>query len=207
MTTAEKFWDKAAEKYAKSPVKNMAAYNETMEHTKNHLTENDNVLEVGCGTGTTALILAASVKHLTGSDISSRMIAIARNKVKDQKVENVSFIQAILSDSTLEKNSYDVVLAYNFLHLLEDPQEAIRKVRDLLKPEGLFISKTVCLAEHSRLWGPLLYVMRKVGYAPYVKCLRIPELEAFFTSANFKIIETGVYPPSPPGRFIVAKKI
>lgn len=37
MSNAEKFWDKVAKKYAKTPIKNIQAYNETMEHTKNHL--------------------------------------------------------------------------------------------------------------------------------------------------------------------------
>lgn len=207
MSNAEKFWDKVAKKYAKTPIKNIQAYNETMEHTKTHLSEGDNVLEVGCGTGSTALLLADNVKQITASDISSNMIDIARNKAKDQQVENVNFIQSTLFDDTLEKRSFDVILAFNFLHLLEDTPEAIRRINELLKPEGLFISKTVCLAEQSKLLRVLIYIMEKLGFAPYVKFLRILELEEFITNENFQIIETGVYPPSPPSRFIVARKM
>ena len=58
MRNAEKFWDKLAKKYAKRPIKNIQAYNETMEHTKSHLSAEDKVLEVGCGTGSSALLLA-----------------------------------------------------------------------------------------------------------------------------------------------------
>lgn len=207
MSNAEKFWDKVAKKYAKTPIKNIQAYNETMEHTKNHLSEGDDVLEVGCGTGSTALLLADNVKQITASDISSNMIDIARNKAKDQQVENVNFIQSTLFDDTLEKRSFDVILAFNFLHLLEDTPEAIRRINELLKPEGQFISKTICLAEQSKLLRVLIYIMEKLGFAPYVKFLRILELEEFITNENFQIIETGVYPPSPPSRFIVARKM
>ncbi len=140
MRNTEKFWDKLAKKYAKMPIKNLQAYNETMEHTKIHLSEGDDDLEVGCGTGSTALLLADSVKQVTAIDISSNMIDIARNKAKDQQVDNVNFIQSTLFDDTLEKRSFGVILAFNFLHLLEDTPEAIRRINELLKPEGLFIA-------------------------------------------------------------------
>jgi ubiquinone/menaquinone biosynthesis C-methylase UbiE len=54
--------------------------NKTLDCTRKHLSASDNVLEVGCGTGTTALLLAPSVKQITASDISSRTIEIAREK-------------------------------------------------------------------------------------------------------------------------------
>jgi len=204
MQNAEKFWDKIAKKYAKSPIKNIQAYNETMEHTKLHLSKGDNVLEVGCGTGSTALLLADSVKQITAIDISSNMIDIARNKAKDQQVENVKFIHSTLFDNTLEKGSFDVIMAFNFFHLLEDMPGAIRRINELLKPEGRFISKTPCLAEQSKLLRVFVYILEKLGIAPYVKFLKILELEEFITNEKFQIIETGVYPPSPPSRFIVS---
>jgi len=207
MRNAEKLWNKVAKKYAKRPIKNISAYNETMERTKDHLAEGDNVLEVGCGTGSTALLLAGSVKQITATDISSNMIDIGSNKAKDQQVENVDFIQSTLFDDTLDKGSFDVILAFNFLYLLEDTSSAIRRMNEFLKPGGLFISKTMCVAEHSRLFRVLLYTMEKLGIAPYVKFFKIRELEEFITNENFQIIETGMYRETPLRRFIVAKKM
>jgi 2-polyprenyl-3-methyl-5-hydroxy-6-metoxy-1,4-benzoquinol methylase len=161
---------------------------------------------VGCGTGTTALLLAPSVKQIIASDISSRMIEIAKGKASTQKVENVRFDQATLFDEELGKGCFDVVLGFNLLHLLEDIPGAVHRVSELLKPSGLFISKTACLAEQSRLWGVVVAAMRLLGFAPYVKCLKIAELEGIITSAGFDIIEIGVFPPSPPSRYIVARK-
>jgi 2-polyprenyl-3-methyl-5-hydroxy-6-metoxy-1,4-benzoquinol methylase len=200
------FWDKRADRYSKSPVKDQESYERTLDCTRKHLSASDEVLEIGCGTGTTALLLAPSVKQITASDISSRMIEIATEKAAARGVENVRFAHATLSDEALEKGSFDVVMAFNFLHLLEDIPGAVGRLNALLRPDGLFISKTVCLAEQSRLWSALVAFMKPLGFAPYVRCLKVAELEDIITGAGFEILETGSYPPSPPSRFVVARK-
>jgi 2-polyprenyl-3-methyl-5-hydroxy-6-metoxy-1,4-benzoquinol methylase len=134
------------------------------------------------------------------------MIEIAQEKAATASVENVRFDQATLTDENLEERSFDVVMGFNFLHLLEDIPGAARRVNDLLKSGGLFISKTVCLAEQSRLWRVVVTVMRFLGLAPHVQCLKVTELEAIITGAGFVIIETGFYPRSPPSLYIVARK-
>jgi len=206
MADSARFWDKRADRYAKSPVKDTESYEETLERTRNHLSDSDEVLEIGCGTGSTALLLAPSVKRILGTDISSRMIEIASDKALAQGVGNVDFERASLFDERLDEGPFDVVMGFNILHLLEDLPGAIRRIQELLKPGGRFISKTVCLAEQTRLWGVLLSVMRPLGFAPYVHCLTVVELEDTLARAGFEILETGFYPPSPPSRFIVARK-
>jgi ubiquinone/menaquinone biosynthesis C-methylase UbiE len=206
MRDSAEFWDKFADRYSKKPVKDMENYNKTLDCTRKHLSATDNVLEVGCGTGTTALLLAPSVKQIAATDISSRMIEIAREKAVTQGVENVRFDRATLFDEDLEKGSFDVVMAFNFLHLLEDIPGAVHRVHELLKPGGLFISKTVCLAEQIRLLRLFLAVMKALGLGPYVKRLKVAEIEDIIASTDFEIVETGLYPPSPPRPFIVARK-
>lgn len=204
MRSSEDFWDSNAKKYAKSPIKNMAAYEKTLERVRTYLSEGDTVLEVGCGTGSTALLLAGNVKQITGVDISSNMVGIASGKARDQRVENVSFVHGTAFDDTLQKGSFDVVMAFSFLHLQEDMPGTIRRIRELLKPGGLFISKTVCLREKTRLLGVLIYLMQKVGYAPFVESLSYGAIDEAIAAEGFEIIETGIYPP--PARFVVAKK-
>ena len=206
MADSAEFWDKAADKYSKKPVKDMENYRKTLDCTRRYLSASDEVLEVGCGTGTTALLLAPSVKQLTATDISSRMIEIAKEEAVTREVENVRFDRATLFDEKLEKGSFDVVMGFNFLHLLEDIPGAVRRIDELLKPGGLFISKTVCLGEQSRLWSALLAVMKALGFAPHVTCLKVAELEGIITSTDFEIIETRFYPASPPRDFIVARR-
>lgn len=208
MPDAEKFWDKTADKYSKSPIKNMAAYTETMDRTKAHLSGDDNALEIGCGTGSTALLLAGSVKHITATDISANMIEIANAKAVDQQIENVTFLKADVFDDVLKPEAFDAVLAFNVLHLMTNLPAQLQRVNALLRPGGWFISKSVCLAEHTQLWRIPIAIAKLVGIAPPVECLTFKALEEDISRAGFDIIETGVFSTSlPPSRFVVAKKI
>jgi len=211
MQDTAKFWDKTAPKYAKSPIADEEAYTYTLERTRTYLSSEDSVLEVACGTGSTALLLAGSVRQIVASDISGAMIGIGEQKARDQGVSNVKFVKAELSDNSVESDPYDAVLAFNILHLLEDLPAAIGRVNRLLKPGGLFISKTICEPESGmpfkyKMIKTVLPLMQWVGMAPFVKFMSIRELEGTITSAGFKIIETGNYPASPPSRYIVARK-
>ena len=82
MNKSEKFWDKIAKKYSKSDIKDKEGYNKTLDDTRKFLKKEAVVLEIGCGTGTTALKLAGSVNDMTATDISSNMIAIAKEKAE-----------------------------------------------------------------------------------------------------------------------------
>ncbi len=216
MQNTVEFWDKVAAKYAKSPISDMEAYTETLERTKSYLSPDYSVLEVGCGTGSTAFLLAESAKHITASDLSGAMIRIGLEKAKEQGISNVTLLKADLFDKTIDKTiengPYDVILAFNLLHLLEDTPAAIKRIHALLKPDGLFISKTTCLAGSGtpfkfRMIMMILPLMQWLGKAPYVNFMDIPELEKNISSQGFKIIETGNYPASPPNRYIVARKV
>lgn len=212
MSNAVKFWDKMAAKYVKSPIEDMDAYTQTLERTRSYLSPGDRVLEVGCGSGSTALLLAGDVDHIVASDYSANMIEFGRQKAQDEGVANVSFIMADIFDEALEGEPYDVVLALNLLHLIEDVPGAVTRLHGLLKPGGLFISKTICQPGQRtpfklRIIKMLLPLLRVLGAAPYVNFMAIAELEQFITAQGFKIIEAGNYPASPPSRYIVARKV
>ena len=198
------FWDKVAPKYAKQPIKDQTAYEQTLDRIRGHLSPSDHVLELGCGTGATALLLAPKVAHITATDISPGMIAQANDRLVGG--ENVTFKAAQPQELTAPEGGYDVVMAQNLIHLLEDTEGFVSNVHRLLKPGGLFISKTPCLAHFNRFLMLIIPVMQVFGKAPFVKTLSITELEGAISWDGFDIIETGSYPAKPPSRFIVARK-
>ena len=202
------FWDKVAAKYSRQPVKDPAAYEHTLTRTASFLTPQDRVLEIGCGTGSTALKLSGKVAHYTGSDISGEMIGIARGKAAESSVSNVDFIQAAVTELDAANGPYDAVLAFSLLHLVEDLPAALAHTASLLKPGGLLISKTVCLGHGAALWRPVIAVMRFFGKAPFVGMIKPVELEAMIGEAGFEILESEDHgTPRPPKRFIVARKL
>ncbi len=207
MVRAKEFWDKRAEKYAASAIGDEAAYAHTLERTRTHLSGDMRVLELGCGTGTTAVQLAPSAGPYLGTDVSSEMIRIAT--AKSEGMNTLSFGVAGADEALSQGPRPDVVLAFNLLHLLPDAAEVVRSTYARLEPGGLFISKTACIAEPSIglrrfAFAVLVPVMRLIGMAPFVHRLTFAQIEGMVRDAGFEIIEEGTFPAM--SRYLVARK-
>jgi ubiquinone/menaquinone biosynthesis C-methylase UbiE len=184
-----RFWDRTARKYAADVIADPAGYERTLECTQHYLRAADAVLEVGCGTGTTALRLAPCVASLVATDVSGEMIAIAREKAAAQGCVNAVFETARADAPDRPDGSFDVVLAFNVLHLVAARDAVLRNIHRLLKPGGLFISKTPCLTQMGLPVRLLVPVMQAIGKAPHVAFFTDAELEREITAAGFKIVE------------------
>jgi ubiquinone/menaquinone biosynthesis C-methylase UbiE len=184
-----RFWDRTARKYAADVIADPAGYERTLECTQHYLRAADAVLEVGCGTGTTALTLAPCVASLVATDVSGEMIAIAREKAAAQGCVNAVFETARADAPDRPDGSFDVVLAFNVLHLVAARDAVLRNIHRLLKPGGLFISKTPCLTQMGLPVRLLVPVMQAIGKAPHVAFFTDAELEREITAAGFKIVE------------------
>jgi predicted TPR repeat methyltransferase len=201
------FWNKRARKYAASPIRDPQAYQHTLDRTRSHLHPQMQVLELGCGTGSTALALAAAVRGYHGTDISSEMIKIAESKGCTSTA--LAFSTCDVTRALDCDPQPDAVLAFNLLHLIPDLDGLLVQIFDRLAPGGLFISKTPCLAEPSIglrrfAFAALVPMLRGVGAAPFVRGLSFAQIEAGITRSGFDPIETGSFPAMSP--FIVARK-
>lgn len=206
---AVKFWDGIAPKYARTPISDQESYEYTLRRTASYLKASDRVLELGCGTGSTALKLAGSATHITASDFSSAMLEEGRRKAAEQGVENVSF--ALAGASAPPEGPFDAALAFNLLHLVEDLDDVLAVIRDSLKPGGLFISKTFCTPEQGgslKYYGirTMLPLMQLIGKAPYVRFLTAPEWDRAVERAGFTLVERECYPKKDARRYIVARR-
>ncbi len=210
MQDIKSFWDGIAPKYAKSPIKNQAGYELTLERTQSYLKETDSVLEIGAGTGRTALILAKSVAEYLATDISTSMLEVGKAEAWEQCVGNIRFEARHCDD--MPKGPFDAVIAMNLLHLVDDLPKTLKAAHAALNPGGLLISKTFCKPQRGlqleyRMIRIVLPLMQKLGKAPFVAMMHPDALDQAFLDAGFELVETGHYPANEARRYIVARKI
>ncbi len=209
ITSDARFWDRSSRKYARSTIADPNGYERTLERARAYLQPEDSVLELGCGTGTTALRLADGVRSYLATDISGGMIAIANEKLAVESIPALSFRTATAEELVREESRFDAVLGFNYLHLVRDVPGTLRSIHVLLKPGGLFISKTPCLGDMNPLIRLLLLpAMRAIGKAPHVSSLGASALEQLIAGVGFDVLvrESHASKGKDQRPYIVARK-
>ena len=185
------FWDRMARKYAADPIADPAGYEHTLRRVQGLLSAGDRVLELGCGTGSTALRLAPHTRRYLATDVSPEMIAIAREKLAHQPTPQLRFAVADAEAHGLGDATFDAVLAFNLLHLTTDLDRALGTVVQALRPGGLFISKTPCIGEMNPLIGQVVApLLRLIGKAPALSCFNEDQLQAALARRGLTVITT-----------------
>jgi ubiquinone/menaquinone biosynthesis C-methylase UbiE len=208
MRNPERFWDRVAKNYDKRSQKKQKNLLETIEKIKRHLDSEDQVLDFACGTGEKALGVADRVQFVHGIDLSPRMIEKACAKARDRRIENARFSRTDLFDATLEPGSFDAITAFYILHLVDDPARVLKRIHELLKPDGRLICETPCLGESGALVGWLIALIGKLGVLPKVHCFRIADLRSMIANASlFPLVEPESVDEDRKQLFVVAKRL
>lgn len=183
-----RFWDRIARKYATDPIADMAGYEATLRRVQGLLSSEMDVLEIGCGTGSTALRLAPLTRRLLATDVSSEMITIAREKLAAQPIPQLGFAVADADTLITRPGEVDVVLAFNLLHLVDELDQTLSLAVQALRPGGRLISKTACIAEMNPLVRWLaIPLMRAIGKAPHVLYFDADTLQAAMVHQGLEI--------------------
>lgn len=207
MSKSEKFWDKKAVSYAKSPVSDEAAYQKKLAETQSFFEPDMQVLEFGCGTGTTAIHHAPHVQHIDALDISANMLSIARRKASEAGVNNITFTRGTLTEFKANAQSTDAVLALNVIHLLPDWRANIKEIARILKPGGIFVSSTVCLGQSYLRFIKLIAPLGKIlGLMPDIVILTETELTNEITRAGFEVERQWHHGKDGISVFVIARK-
>lgn len=101
-----------------------------------------NILEIGCGTGILAGLLAASLNtgRVVAIDRSSAMISSAiKNCQKKKLEERIDFIHGDFLSIDLPAKHFDRIIAFNVPFFRKDSRAELEKIKNLLNPDGIVL--------------------------------------------------------------------
>ena len=153
----KKTWDLYAPIYKRAMKADQKIYNFMYERIPEKVRGRE-VLEIATGPGLLAKHVAPAAKRMIATDYSDGMIAEAK---KGDCPGNLTFEVADAMNLPYADNSFDAVLIANALHIVPDPEKALREIDRVLRPDGILIAPT--FVEHkgtlgSRIWSGILKI-------------------------------------------------
>ncbi len=135
------FWDKISALYDLfETVYNGRVYTGTGKKVAEFIEPSDEVLECACGTGAISIYIAQKCKKLIATDFAPGMLRQAAKKCR--KYSNVVFKKADITNIKCKDERFDKVVAGNVIHLLPEPEKALRELERVVKPGGKIIIPT-----------------------------------------------------------------
>lgn len=201
MSAAATFWNRFADRYAARPIKDLAAYEAMLADVSARLKPEDRVLEIGCGTGGTAIRLASGVAHYVATDFSAEMIRIAKAKAAPPTLR----FQLAEAGELPDGGPFETICAFNVLHLVDDLPGLLHHLRLCLAPEGQLICKTWCFGDLPLRFRLLFRALRLAGFFPPARFLTQDQLQQALESAGFTMIASRVFGTRAENPYIVAR--
>jgi ubiquinone/menaquinone biosynthesis C-methylase UbiE len=148
--------------------------------------QNARILEVAAGTGSISLAVCDKVSAVLCTDISDKMLSIAKKKAAKKNAGNITFANLGIFETGLPDNSYDTVIAGQVLHLIDHPELAAAELKRVTNGAVIMpISFTKTLRGLPKLQ---LFFFRLIGFAPKVE-LEPDEYDAFLSRIGFENCE------------------
>lgn len=157
------FWDKIADFYDIAESFNGSVYGEMCDITRRLVPRGAKVLDCAAGTGELSLAAAAKAGSVLCTDLSENMLKNARRKAEYYRLTNISFEERNIFHLDDPDETYDVVIAGNVLHLLNDPKAAVKELYRVLKPGGKLLLPTFTTRNKGKLMIKLYMIL---GFQP-----------------------------------------
>ena len=128
--------------------------------TKMNLVATDNVLDVGCGSGWLARLLAEQVfeGRVVGMDVSDEMIRVARRNSLDH--DNILYVVGEAAEIPWETNFFHHAISVESAYYWSEPAVGVREIYRVLRPGGIvwILINYYRDNPHCHQWGPLLNI-------------------------------------------------
>ncbi len=154
---------------------------------------NKKIVDVGCGGGILSEALSLEGAHLTGIDLSSQAIEVAKLHLYESKL-NIDYRCCPLNEFALQNiNSYDVVVCMEMLEHVTNYEDIIKQCSLVLKTGGMAFFSTINRGFKSYILGVLTaeYILKIIpkGTHDYVKFIKPSELKNVLNRYNMQIID------------------
>ena len=160
MREHKNFWDRNAGRYDRFMRKDRAAY-EKMYELIRPIVKAKTVLELAAGTGMIAKNIVNAAAHIEATDASAEMIAEAKRYNRSAKLH--FSVQDMFSLPYADR-SFDAVIVSNALHIVPQPEKALREIRRVLKGDGVLIAPTFTHAGNSFSGKVRAFFMKLAGF-------------------------------------------
>ena len=133
------FWDRVAGVYdIFTKIINKKTHKALCARVEELIFPQDEVLECACGTGLLSGVIAKKCKSLVATDFSVKMLKKAKKKYGEYS--NVQFKEGNILQIEYPEESFDVVVAANVIHLLDEPYRALKELDRVCRKGGRIIS-------------------------------------------------------------------
>ena len=160
MRKHKNFWDKNAGRYDRFMRKDWAAYDE-MYALIRPIVRHKTVLELATGTGLIAKHIVNAAAHIEATDASPEMIAEAKRNNRSAKLH---FSVQDMFCLPYADGSFDAVIVSNALHIVPQPENALREIRRVLKDDGVLVAPTFTHAGNSFTGKVRAFFMKLAGF-------------------------------------------
>ncbi|MCI8304698.1 MAG: methyltransferase domain-containing protein [Lawsonibacter sp.] len=158
------FWDRVAWLYDLAERSNRAVNAAAAARVAQLVPEGARVLDCAAGTGEFSLAAARRAESVLCSDLSLSMLKQARKKAKRRGLSNIDFAQRDVTALPDPDGSFDAVIAANVLHLLPEPEKAVRELWRVTVPGGRLILPTYLQGRAGAAYGTMIKIYQGVGF-------------------------------------------
>ena len=163
-TVSKSFWDRWAWFYDLAERSNHRAYAGAAARVAELVPEGGRVLDCAAGTGTFSLAAAKRASSVLCTDQSEAMLDKARKKAAKMGLDNISFAGRDITALSDPDGAFDAVIAANVLHLLPQPEIAVRELWRVTAPGGRLILPTFLQGKVGAAYGTLIKIYQGVGF-------------------------------------------
>ena len=158
------FWDRVAWLYDLAERSNRAVNAAAAARVAELVPVGARVLDCAAGTGTFSLAAAEKAASVLCTDQSRPMLDRARKKAKKRGLTNVSFALRDVTALSDPDGSFEAVIAANVLHLLSQPEKAVRELWRVTAPGGRLILPTYLQGRVGTAYGTMIKIYQGVGF-------------------------------------------